>query len=146
EQATAPTNKGSTPMAPPRPFNITEPTPPTTAQSPAADAPRPEDFSRGPEGLSRQEWDQLVAAVQDLPNPQAELTRLVTYLRYQRELERGRMAEPYTAERQALGRQLLETLPTRLANREVTASEALMLQDLIYTDLIPDETERTAAI
>src|SRR5690606_35301238 len=88
----------------------------------------------------------LLNAVKDHPDPQAELARLVTYLRYQRDLEHWNLTPPHTAERQEIGQRLLEALPTRLANREVTASEALLLQATVYSDLIPDETERAAAI
>jgi len=137
--STEPTNLGqaSTTMLPPS--DQTALTQPTPTQMPAADDARPADFSQ-------EEWDQLLSAVKDHPDPQAELARLVTYLRYQRDLEHWNLAQPHTAERQEIGQRLLEALPTRLANREVTASEALLLQATIYSDLIPDEVERAAAI
>lgn len=116
------------------------PTPPPVAllSPPAVDADgRPADFSPA-------EWAALKDAMAQSAHPQAELQRVVAYLRFQRGFEQWQAMQdqPDTALRRQLGQRLLEQVPERLRQGESTMGEALMLSTALLADLEPDEAQR----
>lgn len=82
-----------------------------------------------PADIDEEEWALLKQATADHPNPKAELERLTKFLRFQRGVEAWQAMQDAgdTAERDKLAQKLIETLPTHLANAEVSMPEALML-------------------
>lgn len=105
---------------------------------PAMDADgRPADFSPA-------EWAALKDAMAQSPHPQAELQRVVAYLRFQRGFEQWQAMQdqPDAALRRQLGERLLEQVPERLRQGEATMGEALMLSTALLADLEPDEARR----
>ncbi|MDE2402824.1 MAG: hypothetical protein KGL90_14290 [Burkholderiales bacterium] len=103
----------------------------------SADPERPSD-------IPPEEWKQLLDGLRDHPQREAELKRVVGYMRFKNDVERWTALkdQPDTAERAQVGRRVLEALPAHFANQEVTSGEALMLQAAIYADLVPDEAQR----
>lgn len=97
-----------------------------------------------PADIPEQDWKQLLDGLRDHPQREAELKRVVGYLRFKNDVDRWTALkdQPNVAERHQLGQRLLEALPERFANQEVTGPEAVMLQSVIYADLIPDEAQR----
>lgn len=82
-----------------------------------------------PADIDAEEWALLKQATADHPNPKAELERLTKFLRFQRGVEAWQAMQDSgdTPERDKLAQKLIETLPTHLANAEVSMPEALML-------------------
>jgi hypothetical protein len=95
---------------------------------------RPSDFS--PE-----DWAALKEAMSKTPNPAAELERVVKYLRFQKGFEQWQSLQGSadTAKRRQLAQILLDQVPERLQQSEVTFSEAQMLQLALVADLEPNE-------
>lgn len=102
---------------------------------------RPSDFT--PE-----DWAALKAAMSSQPNGQAEMARVVAYLRFQRSFEQWQaLADSRdAAKRHALAESLLTQLPERMNKGEVTSGEALLLSNALLTDLQPDENLREARL
>ena len=98
---------------------------------------RPADFTV-------EEWSALKAAMAKTPNPKAETERVIKYLRFQRGFEQwqGMQGSADVAQRQALARQLMEQVPERMRQGELTMGEALMLETALWTDLEPNEEVR----
>ena len=128
--ATVPSDVATTPAAGPV-VNLA--TPPAEG----ADG-RPADFTA-------QEWSSLKEAVGNKPDGAKELKRITAYLRYQRGFEQWQALQDTskTAERHALGQQLLDQLPERLSNMEMTMGESLLICGVLLSDLEPDENLRT---
>ena len=97
-----------------------------------------------PADIDPQEWQQLVDGLSNHPKRDQELNRLVGYLRFKRDMDKWTALkdQPNAIERAQVGQRILDALPVRFANQEVTAPEALMLQAAIYADMIPDEAQR----
>jgi hypothetical protein len=95
---------------------------------------RPSDFA--PE-----EWAALKSAMAQTPNPRAELERVVKYLRFQKAFEQWQSLQdaPDVLARRKLAEKLLEQIPERLAQSEVTAGEAALLQSALLADIEPNE-------
>ncbi|MDO9004350.1 MAG: hypothetical protein Q7V20_12940 [Aquabacterium sp.] len=95
---------------------------------------RPSDFT--PE-----DWAALKAAMSTQPNGQAEMERVVTYLRFQRSFEQWQaLADSRDVQqRHQLAESLLNQVPDRLSKGEVTMGEALLLSTALLTDLEADE-------
>jgi hypothetical protein len=95
---------------------------------------RPSDFS--PE-----DWAALKDAMAKTPQPAAELDRVVKYLRFQKGFEQWQSLQGSadTAKRRQLAQLLLDQVPERLQQSEVTFSEAQMLQMALVADLEPSE-------
>jgi hypothetical protein len=110
--------------------------PPTVAPPILAASPPP--------GVSAEQWRALQ---QELAGQPAELRRLDAYFRYADQMQRFR-ALPRTpsAERLALARALDEGLDERLRQREVSAGEARLVKIAVLEQLLPDETQRLAAL
>lgn len=102
---------------------------------------RPSDFT--PE-----DWAALKAAMSNQPNGQAEMARVVAYLRFQRTFEQWQaLADSRdAAKRHQLAESLLTQLPERMSKGEVTSGEALLLSNALLTDLQPDENLREARL
>lgn len=102
---------------------------------------RPSDFT--PE-----DWAALKAAMSNQPNGQAEMDRVVAYLRFQRNFEQWQaLADSRdVAKRHQLAESLLTQLPERMNKGEVTSGEALLLSNALLTDLQPDENLREARL
>lgn len=90
------------------------------------------------------EWQKLVDSLHSHPQRDQELRRMVGYLRFKRDLDlwTSLKDKPNALERAQVGQKILDALPVRFANKEVTESEALMLQSAIYADMIPDPAQR----
>lgn len=98
---------------------------------------RPSDFS--PE-----DWAALKGAMAKTGNPESELKRVVAYLRFQRNFEQWQSLRESSdlARRQQLAASLVDQLPERLRQGEVTMGEALMLASALWSDLEPNEDKR----
>ena len=98
---------------------------------------RPSDFSP-------QDWAALKDAMAKTANPEAELKRVVAYLRFQKSFEQWQNLRESSdlARRQQLAAALVDQLPERLRQGEVTMGEALMLASALWTDLEPNEDKR----
>lgn len=102
---------------------------------------RPADFS--PE-----DWAALKEAMSKTANPRAELDRVVKYLRFQKGFEQWQTLQdgPDVATRHQLARRLIEQIPERLGQGELTMGEALLLETALWTDLEPNEELRKLRI
>lgn len=98
---------------------------------------RPSDFS--PE-----DWAALREAMATTANPQAELERVVKYLRFQKGFEQWQTLRDSSdvAQRHQLARRLLAQVPDRMRQGELTMGEALMLENALWADLEPNEELR----
>ena len=106
-------------------------------------APVPKDGSR-PADFNPEEWSTLQAATTDAVQPERELARLVSYLRFQKGFAQWQSLQnsPDIAGRHRLAEQLLAHLPERVRQGEMGAGEVTLLQQALLTDLVPDETQR----
>ncbi len=104
--------------------------------------PTPPD--QRPEFLTEDEWKSLREALKDTPNREHEQARIVEYLRFQKmfQLWQSMRDSQDAAKRQALAKDLLDAIPQRLENREVSAGEAQLLQATLLEELIPDAQQR----
>ncbi|MBH1987849.1 MAG: hypothetical protein I8H76_11055 [Burkholderiales bacterium] len=102
---------------------------------------RPSDFSP-------QEWSALKDAMAQTAQPEAELKRVVAYLRFQKHFERwqGLRESPDAGQRQQLAASLLDQVPERLRQGEVSMGEAQMLLSALWADVEPDESRRRQRI
>lgn len=98
---------------------------------------RPSDFT--PE-----DWAALKEAMSKTTNPRSELERVVKYLRFQKGFEQWQSLQdsPDVTTRHQLARRLLEQIPDRLKQAELTMGEALMLESALWADLEPNEELR----
>lgn len=105
--------------------------------------PVPKDGTRPPD-FSAEEWSTLQSATADAPQPERELARLVSYLRFQKGFVQWQSLQnsPDIAGRHRLAEQLLAQLPDRVRQGEMGAGEVTLLQQALLADLVPDETQR----
>lgn len=98
---------------------------------------RPADFT--PE-----DWAALKEAMSKTANPRSELDRVVKYLRFQKGFEQWQSLQdsPDVTTRHQLARRLLDQIPDRLKQAELTMGEALMLVAALWADLEPNEELR----
>lgn len=133
-------NHTADPAAPTEAAASAGPGPVVNLATPPAEAAdgRPTDFTP-------QEWSSLKEAVGNKPDGAKELKRITSFLRYQRGFEQWQALQdsPKTSERHALAQQLLDQLPERIANMEMTMGESLLICGVLLTDLEPDENVRT---
>ena len=106
-------------------------------------APLPDDGTHPPD-FSAQEWATLQSATAEAPQPDRELARLVSYLRFQKGFAQWQSLQnsPDIAARHRLAEQLLAQLPERVRQGEMGAGEVTLLQQALLVDLVPDETQR----
>lgn len=102
---------------------------------------RPSDFS--PE-----DWAALKEAMSKTPNPRSEMERVVKYLRFQKGFEQWQSLQdsPDVAIRHQLAQRLLEQIPDRLKQAELTMGEAIMLGSALWADLEPNEDARKSKL
>lgn len=114
----------------------------------AARAPVAALDQTGPDGrpafITQEEWSALQETLKDHPQREQEMARIVAYLRFQKEFESWQALRDSgdAAQRHALAQRLLDQLPTRVAQREVNAGEAFMLQAALVEDLVADPSQR----
>lgn len=100
-----------------------------------------------PAFVSPMEWMVLKGAVSQHANPERELTRMVNFLRFTKQMELLE-ALPRTAEaqprRQALANELLADLPQRLLNDEMPMKDLRETQTALLQDAESDPTQRLA--
>lgn len=118
-----------------------------SAEAPAAIALSGDSGVARPADIDPTEWHRLVDALRLHPQRDQELKRMIGYMRFARDVDQWRALDnqPNARERAQIGQRILNALPERLANREVSGPEALMLQAAVYADLIPDDVQRTIA-
>ena len=94
---------------------------------------RPSDFS--PE-----DWAALKEAMSKTPNPRAELARVIKYLRFQKGFEQWQSLQDGmdVAKRHHLAERLLEQVPERMKQGEMTYGEAFMLDQALLADIEPN--------
>ncbi|MBI3381137.1 MAG: hypothetical protein HY019_03940 [Aquabacterium sp.] len=100
---------------------------------------RPTDFSQ-------EDWDALNKALENEPNKARERNRLVAYLRFQRAVSKwSEMKDgPNVVERQGLAHELVQQLPSHVANGEINSGEATLLLTAVAADLEADPAKRQA--
>ncbi len=102
---------------------------------------RPVDFSA-------EEWGALKEAMKQASQPEAELKRVVAYLRFQKRFDQwqGLRDSPDVGLRRQVAASLVEQVPERLKQGEVTMGEAQLLLSALWADLEPDEVRRRQRI
>jgi hypothetical protein len=98
-----------------------------------------------PPYVSVMEWAMLKGVTQQNPNPDKELTRMVNFLRFNKQMEAWEAlpkSADAAAKRQVLAEQLLDDLPARLLNGEMDLAEVKRLQGVFLADAVPDAAER----
>lgn len=107
---------------------------------------RPASPNERPAFLSEEEWSALKEALKDTPNREKEQARIVEYLRFQKQVQQWQSLRdsPNVAQRRQLAAEVLDSIPAHLANRELNAGEAQMLQSALLEDLVPDAQQRQA--
>lgn len=100
-----------------------------------------------PAFVSPMEWMVLKGTISQHPHPERELTRLVNFLRFTKQMELLETL-PRTAEaqprRQALANELLADLPQRLLNDEMPMKDLRETQAMLLPDAEPDAERRQA--
>lgn len=102
---------------------------------------RPVDFSA-------EEWSALKEAMKQSTHPDAELKRVVAYLRFQKRFDQwqGLRDSADVGLRRQVAASLVEQVPERLREGEVTMGEAQLLLSALWSDLEPDEARRRQRI
>ncbi len=102
---------------------------------------RPGDFSA-------EEWSALKEAMKQSTDPDAELKRVVAYLRFQKRFDQwqGLRDSADVGLRRQVAASLVEQVPERLREGEVTMGEAQLLLSALWSDLEPDEARRRQRI
>ena len=105
--------------------------------------PLPKDGARPPD-FTPEEWRTLRSATANEPEPERELERLVSYLRFQKGFAKWQTLQdsPDIAARHRLAEQLLSQLPDRVRQGEMGGGEATLLLQALIADLEPDDTAR----
>lgn len=100
-----------------------------------------------PAFVSPMEWMVLKGTVSQHPHPERELTRMVNFLRFTKQMELLETL-PRTAEaqprRQALANELLADLPQRLLNDEMPMKDLRETQAMLLQDAESDHERRQA--
>lgn len=97
-----------------------------------------------PSFVSELEWQMLRGVSQQSGDPERELTRLVSFLRFNKQLELWEVLSqsPDRARRQALADHLVAELPTRITNGEMDVKEARRVLMGLVNDVEPDTQGR----
>jgi len=93
-----------------------------------------------PDFVSALEWQVLKAVAARSPDSDKELTRLVSNMRFNKQVElwQSMANSPEPEQRHALATQLLGDIPRALKNSALDVAEAQKLQQALVSDLIPD--------
>lgn len=99
-----------------------------------------------PAYVSHMEWLMLKAAASQHDRPEQELTRLVNFLRFNKQLEVWQAMAPQSdaERRRMLAEQLLADLPERLLQGEMSLRDLQQLQGPLIADVVPDQSGRVA--
>lgn len=104
------------------------------------------DFAQSarPPGVSDSDWEKMLHIFKTQPGSAKEFRRVVDYMAYEAEMRRWEVmrAGESSAERAALASKLLDALPARLANKEVSGAEAKALASAFVADVVADPAER----
>lgn len=97
-----------------------------------------------PSFVSEMEWMMLKGTAQQNPQPDVELTRLVNFLRFTKQLElwEGLPRSADAGRRQALAAQLLDDLPSRVSHGEMDLKAAQQTQAALLKDVVADPQAR----
>lgn len=97
-----------------------------------------------PSFVSALEWQMLKGVSQQAGDPDRELTRLVNFLRFNKQLElwEGMSQSPDKARRKELADQLIGELPVRITNGEMDLTEAKRILTGLLNDAEPDAQAR----
>lgn len=97
-----------------------------------------------PSFVSALEWQMLKGVSQQAGDPDRELTRLVNFLRFNKQLElwEGLSQSPDKARRKELAEQLIGELPVRITNGEMDLTEAKRILTGLLNDAEPDAQAR----
>lgn len=96
-----------------------------------------------PAFVSPLEWQVLKTVASRHPDSEQELTRLVNHLRFAKQWDLWEATDTRdSARRQALAKQLLEEIPSRVRNQELDPAYAQQMQQSLLADLVPDVQER----
>lgn len=97
-----------------------------------------------PSFVSALEWQMLKGVSQQAGDPDRELTRLVNFLRFNKQLElwEGMSQSPDKARRKELADQLIGELPVRINNGEMDLTEAKRILTGLLNDAEPDAQAR----
>ena len=98
-----------------------------------------------PSYVSQMEWAMLQGVAQQQTYPDKELTRMVNFLRFTKQLEawEGLAKTPDTAaKRQVLAVQLVDDLPTRVTNGELELKDAQSKLKAFLADAVSDPNMR----
>jgi hypothetical protein len=122
------------------------PTPaPKPAMAAAAVLVAPQVMDDGrPSDFSPEDWAALKEAMAKSPDPEAELERVVKYLRFQKGVAQWQSLQDGSdpAQRKQLAERLMAQVPDRLAQSELTYGEAALLQEALLVDLEPNDELR----
>lgn len=101
-------------------------------------------ITQRPGYVSPLEWQILKSVAREHPDSEAELTRLVQYLRFSKQLESWQSPTQGMTEQQheQLGWQLLTAIPHHVQQQNLSAHHAHEVQTLLLEHLIDDEAER----
>jgi len=105
-----------------------------------------------PDFVSEIEWQTLKMIAQKNPNPDQELTRLVSNMRFNKQMEIWQSLANTAkntadrSQRDALATQLLADIPTAVNNQAIDKTEAQKAQMMILTDLEHDPHTRQQRI
>lgn len=101
-----------------------------------------------PDYVSEIEWQSLKLIAERNPNPDQELTRLISNIRFNKQMEiwKSLANSPDTTQRHALANQLLNDIPAAVNNLAIDQSEAQNTQIALLTDLISDSNIRKQRI
>ena len=101
-------------------------------------------ISQRPDFISEIEWSSLQLVAQRNPNPAQELTRLVSNMRFNKQMEiwQSLANSADQTQRHALANQLLNDIPNAVSNQAIDQIEAQRSQSELVTDLIKDPNTR----
>lgn len=101
-----------------------------------------------PDYVSPMEWMMLQGVANQHANAERELSRMVHFLRFNKQLERweGLNAGSDPALRQALASALVTDLPVRVGQGDMSASDARALLMRVLADAEPDASRREARL
>jgi hypothetical protein len=107
-------------------------------------APIKGPITQRPSFVSEMEWTMLQGVAQQHAAPDKELTRLVNFLRFTKQMElwEGLPKSEDPAKRQALAAALLDDLPQRVANGEIDLKTAQTTQTALLADAVSDPQAR----
>jgi hypothetical protein len=99
-----------------------------------------------PEGMTAEQWQMLQISLKDDPRRDTEIKRITDYMSYLSRLARFRALRADSAVDQAqartLARGLLDALPRHVAQGEINAGEAQVMQQVFLDTLYADDPAR----